>query len=150
MVELISRGGATIIMPNWHYTTRRHNKLRDRLLKILKNQHYGLAVQREWCFPKDAHLPPNQRRRMDILIDDIIFAPKPQGLDITVVSPHSQPYVREKGKRPMWALQTSRDNQALHLRGTMHSIELSPRRSRTSSDRVRHLRFHRTKCGKRS
>ncbi len=39
-------------------------------------------------------------------------------------------------------------HQALLLRGTMHSIGLSPRRSRTSSDRVRRLRFHRTKCEK--
>ncbi len=124
-------------------------KLRDRLLKILKNQHYGLAVQREWVLPTRCPLATKSAPPNGYLIDDIIFAPKPQGLDITVVSPHSQPYVRDKGKRPMWALQQA-ETHTLHLRGTMHSIELSPTRSRTSSDRVRHLRFHRTKCGKRS
>ncbi len=69
--------------------------------------------------------PPN-----GYLIDDII-SPKPQGLDITVVSPTLNPMFETKGSAPMWALQQAETTKTLHLRGTMHSIELSPTRSRT-------------------
>ncbi len=42
---------------------------------------------------------------MDILIDDIFFAPKPQVYTLQLSVPTLNPHVRDKGKRPMWALQ---------------------------------------------
>ncbi len=86
---------------------------------------------------------------MDILIDDIIFAPKPQGLDITIVSPHSQPYIRYKGKRPVRALQQADAIKHSTYGGIMHSIKRPPKSSRTSPDRFRYLRYNRKKVWKK-
>ena len=53
---------------------------------------FGTRPQCEWSFPQDSHLAPNLRRRLDVYVDDLELSPRPQGFDVTVISPHSRPY----------------------------------------------------------
>ena len=49
------------------------------------------------------------RRRLDFYIDDPSFAPTPQGFDVTVVSPHSQPYVSSTKSTAGFALESAEE-----------------------------------------
>lgn len=45
----------------------------------------GLRPKREWEFPQDAEKAPAAGRRQLIYINDMQFAPKPQGFDVTII-----------------------------------------------------------------
>ena len=98
---------------------RRHDTLRDALAVEIRNtaRNYGITVRTEQRF-EDPDLSnidpaqltasqrrrhqraldrratgsseqPNEQLRMDVFVDDIGFAPTPQGFDVAIISPHS-------------------------------------------------------------
>lgn len=89
--------------PSREGTVRRHNYLRDHLIATLKAPRSRLQVHREWPLPQDQHLPPNAQRRIDILIDDLEFGPRPLAIDITVTSPFTTRRIRAAAAVPAGA-----------------------------------------------
>ena len=73
-------------------STRRHNSLRDFLFNYIRHNGIGLTVRKEEPLPQDNALPWNERRRLDLFIDDPRIGDSPFAIDITVVSPHSHPF----------------------------------------------------------
>ena len=51
-------------------STRRHNSLRDFLFNYIRHNGIGLTVRKEEPLPQDNALPWNERRRLDLFIDD--------------------------------------------------------------------------------
>ena len=103
-------GHHATVCPVSEGSTRRHNTLRDDVITLLTHKAFFLSVQREWTFPQDDDKAPASRRRLDFYTHDPAFDPSPQGFDVTVISPHSQPYVtsaRTKG----YALVSAEDSK---------------------------------------
>ncbi len=88
-------------------TTSRHNDLRDWLFRSLKTLVPHLHIEREKTLMQDEHLPRTSQRKYDLFISDLSVSPRPQAYDLTIISPHSEPYVRNAGRNPTWAVQSA-------------------------------------------
>lgn len=73
-------------------STRRQNKMRDLLYTVLRSYPLLCSTSREWTFPSKAHLPPEERHRLDIHVNDGSIGEQPVVLHVTVVSPHNARY----------------------------------------------------------
>lgn len=75
--------------PSLEGYVRRHNHLRDKLITNLRHPSIGLRPSKEFMFPCETDLPPYERHRMDILIDDLELSLRPQAIDLFIVSPYT-------------------------------------------------------------
>ena len=89
---LYAYGHHASVCPTADGAVRRHNNLRDRVISIIAKSPITLNLWREWTFPQDSSSATGSIRRLDLYIEDSSFAPGAKVFDVTVISPHSQPY----------------------------------------------------------
>lgn len=94
---------------------RRHNSVRDRIISEFSSVFTGLRpITRMGC-PTGCWIG-SSCISLDIYIDDMQFAHRPQGFDVTIKTPHSQPYARSCSAETKFALRRAEAEKETRFR----------------------------------